>query len=290
MITVNLTGRLGNMLFQYAIGRNLAIKNNTDLSLNLISYMNKWDPFGKRVQKLLNNFNLKAKYYLPFHKLFLKPFGNDKLLYSSKTFYEKSPGFDPLVLSLPDGTFLSGYFQSERYFGEISNVIREDLSIDSSVFNKEIFHYLDEIKASESVGLHVRRGDYLIYKVLSVCTLNYYSAAIEFINKSAIDPKYFVFSDDLDWCKKNLIGENISYVEIKSSRQNPTIDLYLMSRCKHNIIANSTFSWWAAWLNMNPDKIVVAPERWFNDENRNKLANQYIIPERWQKISCDDKA
>lgn len=139
----------------------------------------------------------------------------------------------------------------------------------------------DEIRKTNSVSLHIRRGDYITSKITNkfhgTCCLGYYKKAMKLINKKVKNPKYFVFSDDIYWVKKNLEIKNAFYVDDNVGDKS-YIDMQLMSMCKHNIIANSSFSWWAAWLNNNPNKIVIAPKKWFNDPG---MDTTDLISEEW---------
>ena len=143
---------------------------------------------------------------------------------------------------------------------------------------------LNRIKTSNSVSIHFRRGDYTYNRktkdIFNVCPLNYYNKATELINKEIVNPVYFIFSDDMEWVKKNFsFNYDKVYVDVNDINH-PHIDLELMKNCKHNIIANSTLSWWAAWLNKNTQKIVITPEKWLNKS----INFDDLIPESWRKI------
>ena len=282
MITVLLKGGLGNILFQYAVGRHLAIKNKTTLCLNVIRYINKHDVFAEKIIRPLRNFGFaKMLYRPPLYKKILWRYG----LYLPQTdksfFYTKSWGFDPKVLQLNDGTYLDGYFQSEKYFKDIESTIRKELSLKQSSFNQEVVTYQEKIAKSNSVGIHIRRGDYLSSPLHNICDLNYYSKAVKYMQERVLSPHFFVFSDDITWCLKNIKLDNGDFVNVKDSKIHFTNDFWLLSLCKHAIIPNSTFSWWAAWLNENSEKIVVVPHRWFNDEVLNAQALQDTVPDNW---------
>ena len=144
---------------------------------------------------------------------------------------------------------------------------------------------LDKIKSTNSISLHIRRGDYVIKKryqeVYAECTLDYYKRGVEEITKRYENPTLFIFSDDPDWVKANLkLDYESVYVDINSGEKSYA-DMRLMSSCNHNVIANSSFSWWGAWLNNNPEKIVIAPEKWFKDDSINQ---KDVIPESWIRI------
>lgn len=178
--------------------------------------------------------------------------------------------------------FLTGWWQSEKFFKEIEKEIRKDFSFSEFIDkkNKEIEKI---ILNCNSVSIHIRRGDYLKDKSLGgLAPLKYYQKGIEYINNRVKNPVYFIFSNDINWCKENLKIENEIYYVDWNSGEDSYRDMQLMSLCKHNIIPNSSFSWWGAWLNNNPDKIVIAPEKWFNDCANMDYSN--VVPESWIKI------
>ena len=270
MITVLLKGGLGNILFQYAAGKQVAIKNNTTLRLNMIRYMKKHDLFAKKMIRPLQNFGFADLLYRPpIYKKILWRYGFYLLTPDKRFFYPKGWGFDPNVLELNDGRYLDGYFQSEKYFKDIEPTIRKELRINHFSFKREVQTYKEKITHSNSVGIHIRRGDYLNSQIHNVCDLNYYVKAVQYLRERITNPHFFVFSDDLPWCRQNLHNANCDFVEVPGQKENFVPDFWLLSLCKHTIISNSTFSWWAAWLNENPDKIVIGPHRWFADETLN---------------------
>lgn len=177
--------------------------------------------------------------------------------------------------------FYTGWWQSEKFFKDISNEIRSDFSF-PRIVDKKNLEVLKKIKTSNSVGIHVRRGDYLKDKGFKgLASLEYYQRAIEYIENKIEAPCFFIFSNDIEWCKENFKLENCHYIDWNKGEESYR-DMQLMSLCKHNIIPNSTFSWWGAWLNNNPNKIVIAPEKWFNDCANMNYSD--IVPENWIKI------
>jgi hypothetical protein len=192
---------------------------------------------------------------------------------------ERSFSFDPRVLSAPDGTVLNGYWQSEAYFSDIRAQILDDFQFidppDSA--NEDMASCIRE---STAVSLHVRRGDYVTNQRHGTKPIDYYASALGMMSARVCEPHFFVFSDDPSWCKQNL---HIDYPTIYVDHNNADTgykDLGLMSQCQHHIIANSSFSWWGAWLNRNPDKIVVAPEQWFADPS---IDTDDLYPADWIK-------
>jgi hypothetical protein len=195
---------------------------------------------------------------------------------------EKDLSFDPEVLKAGPNTILEGYWQSPCYFKDAEAAVRNSFTFknESSV---EVDSWLKQVAASESVSIHIRRGDYVnnpdTNKIHGTCSLDYYAAAAEKIRQLKQASSFFVFSDDIEWCRANLnIGSDLRFVQHNGTAVD---DLRIMSSCRSHIIANSTFSWWGAWLNSNPLKIVIAPAKWFNEPGRNASD---LIPESWIRI------
>lgn len=290
MIIVKLLGGLGNQMFQYAIGRSLAIRNNTDLKLDISLYQTEQEGMEKRKYEL-NCFALEDCFFASAHDLFWIENRKSKRLLKKiipikrwmRVIKEKSPEFDLSILNLPDNVYLDGYWNSEKYFLKVKDSIKKEFVFKGQISseNKELLILITSV---ESISLHIRRGDYVNdYKTLQhhgLCDIDYYSKAIETIGDKVQSPYFFVFSDDLEWAKTNL---KLKYpvVYIDNNRKDDSFwDMYLMCKCKHNIIANSTFSWWGAWLNENPNKIIIAPQKWLNAN----FNTDDIVPNRWIKI------
>ncbi|MFH0846038.1 MAG: alpha-1,2-fucosyltransferase [Patescibacteria group bacterium] len=301
MIIVKLTGGLGNQMFQYAIGRALAEKNKTELKLD-ISWFNhiKKNTTPRKyelgifniVEKIANNDEIKKlKKYKKINNwkyLFYNLFFSDNSIYIT----EKPNNFNKKILENSNkDIYLDGYWQNEKYFSaqdgfisngkNIKNIIREEFTLKNefSIKNQKLKGIIEN---TNSISIHIRRSDYInnkkTNKIYEICSLDYYQNAIQKISEKFKDLKIFVFSDDIWWAKENFKTEfSITFVEENKNYE----DLILMSLCKHNVIANSSFSWWGAWLNPNPDKIVIAPEKWFTDLEKNKYNP---IPLTWMKI------
>jgi hypothetical protein len=251
MIVTKLQGGLGNQLFQWAVTRYLSVKYNTDYNFEL-SYFRLMD-----WELELNKFKkIKIEEYN-------KPISLQMV----------TDNFNFKIIE--DNSFLNGYWQSEKYFTEIDSLIREDLKIEDDLMNYIINRY--PILNENTVSLHVRRGDYIKKSNWhTIQNIDYYKRAYDIINDNSIN--ILVFSDDINWCKDNFKFDNITYIEGEKN----IVDMYIMSLCKHNIIANSSFSWWGAWLNNNKNKKVIAPVNWFGPQ-----ANIYtgdIIPKKWMII------
>jgi hypothetical protein len=291
MIVVKLMGGMGNQLFQYAAGRALSLRHNTKLYIDT-SFLeaNSNKAYTQRDYEL-GAFNIQAE-LLPMemkrvinHQIknsWLSRF-REKLGISDslKTYSEQGHQYNSIFVSLPDNTYLSGFWQSEMYFEYFEEVIRKELKIKSE-FITGIESYEDMLRVGRSVSLHVRRGDYVNLKSASdfhgVCDLNLYEKALLILKKKYGDLRVIIFSDDIPWCKENLkIPIEKYFIETDSAVK----DLFLMQKCDHHIIANSSFSWWGAWLNPNKEKTVIAPLKWFNS---NEVDTRNIVPESWIRI------
>lgn len=269
MIYYTLRGGLANMMFGIAATHAIALSKNTKPS------------FNNRDSQLVyldmeENFNPKLKHsseYLKlgfFNDMIIEPAPSNTKIYRYPFHYQKNH-------IEGDVAIIDGFFQSEKYFKDYVKEIR-------NIFKptEEIVKIIDEkygdILNKKTTSIHVRRGDYVRYpQHHPVQTLDYYQKGIE-LTKDKTD-LYVVFSDDIGWCKKHLNDSNMFFVE----NEKDYIEIYLMSMCNNNIIANSSFSWWGGWLNENPDKIVVGPKRWFGQAYNHFNTND-IIPEEWIKI------
>ena len=282
-IKLKLTGGLGNQMFQFAAGYSIARTKKTELNLDL-----KW--FNRRNLhngfELDNVFNIYSKVNFlnkpfSFKKFNLKEFFT-KIDKTYKTFDEPHFHYTPEITNVPNHCFLRGYWQSEMYFKEFTNEISSIFTFNKPL-NEENYKIAQDIINSKSVSMHVRRGDFLLErnKKHQVDLSTYYSNAIKEVSKNYSNPKFFIFTDDLDWIhKNNLIKSNYVFVNI-NQKINSFLDMQLMSLCKVNIIANSSFSWWGAWLNNNIDKTIFAPKDWFSDKSIN---TESLIPKTWNKI------
>lgn len=285
MITVRLWGGLGNQMFQYAFGRRLAAEHETDLVLDLGWF--KYRKAGATTPRIyeLGGFELdrharKRTYPPPKHKSAL-PWRRPPGL---RVISEQRNGFDESALASPNHVWLLGYWQSERYFRSIEGTLRAAFSLREPLPAAERA-LVDEIETTDSVSIHVRRGDYVadpkVNRAHGVLTLDYYRAAIEEVWKHVDSPTLFVFSDEPDWVERHLESHlPTTYVSTADPRL-PAVDMHLMSKCRHHVIANSSFSWWGAWLGDFPDKLVVAPHAWFADPARDST---HFVPDRWLRM------
>jgi hypothetical protein len=162
-------------------------------------------------------------------------------------------------------TLLIGYFQSWRYFNEIRAELLRELDLSLIPWTEPEMILKERLKSRESVAVHVRRTDYLDHELTRVCGESYQHSAIKLLREELSDPEFFIFSDDPAWCRVAFGKESdCIVVEIPGASKDPFIDMRLMSMAAHNIIVNSSYSWWSAWLNNHPGQIVIAPDKWGN--------------------------
>jgi hypothetical protein len=292
MIIVRLMGGLGNQMFQYAFGRQLSILRKTSLKLDISLLEDKTANHTQR-QFELGIFNLgdiiapkeEVDKFLSINTNKLKRIVHSKfpILLPYYSIRENGHGFDPKMLLSPENTLLTGYWQSEKYFSEISGMIKKDFSL-PEIVNEKAKLLASKISSCNSVGVHIRRGDYIsnpeTNKFHGTCGIEYYSAAIQHLSSTVTNPEFFIFSDDINWLEQNMFSDK-KYTYVTDDNSNAPLDMHLMSLCNHNIIANSSFSWWAAWLNTNPNKMVIGPKNWVNDTSVN---TSDVIPENWIKL------
>jgi hypothetical protein len=258
MITNNLFnkgGRLGNQMFQYATLLGVKYKKGYDIVLE--------EEFVKS-SMLYELFDL--------NECILD---NENNIKYDQTYIENCHCFDPNVLEVENNTNLRGYFQTEKYFEHCKDVIKSEFTFKDHII-KEVDAFLSQYKKYNLVSVHVRRTDYLsLSHVHGPFSIEYYNEAIDRLNNS--DTYFIVTSDDIVWCRNNFQLENIVF-----SNNSMEFDLCLQSRCDKHIIANSTFSWWGAWLGVNPDKQIIAPSNWF--EKNYQASSEDIVPLNWIKI------
>lgn len=280
MITIKLIGGLGNQMFQYACARRLALKRGVKLKFDLTFLLHRlprnnftFRNYELGVFNIEESFTFLSKIAFYFNNLaFIASFIKSRLI---KFFYpgyrveEVDPRyFESRILDLGKDVYLSGQWAHEKYFFDIKEVIRQDFTFKNPLDekNKEL---ADMINSTNSISLHIRRGDCVGSEIDEKRNLCYYQEACDYILKNISNPVFFIFSDDSNWVKKNLkISAKYIVVDCNKGRDS-YLDMKLMSLCKHNIMANSTFSWWGAWLNANQQKIVVAPKQWNNLQKYN---------------------
>lgn len=286
-------GGLGNQLFQYALGRRLALICNTSLKLDIRGFstyykLHKYSLFHFNIDENFVTSEEAGKYRNFFSRAFVecnqRIFGNKLGTYYQRNYVKEcTEQFDENILKVPSDVYIEGYWQTEKYFKEIAQQLRQEFTFKTppSETNRLMG---DVIKRNNSVSIHIRRTDYVTDAASNqdhgVCGLPYYRRAMTHISERVETPHFYVFSDDMNWVKANLRSEHATtYVDFNNADTNFE-DLRLMSLCKHNIIANSTFSWWGAWLNQNDGKIVIAPEKWYAS---NRSFGD-VVPKEWIKM------
>jgi hypothetical protein len=288
MIIIKIQGGLGNQMFQYALGRNLSLIHNVPFKIDS-SYLRSANQSGRSF--CLDNFNAVLDeateeeinaYRSTFQKIL------DRLRLESKkkkiSDILRNPDiFYQNVLNRSDGYF-DGFWNNEKYFKERENVIKQDFKL-KKPFEQKALEMSKKIDSEQNAtSLNIRRGDYIsiqkIANVFNELNFSYYEQAMKIILEKHSDAHFFISSDDIGWVKENF-PKNYPVTFVSCPEIVDYEELTLMSLCKHNIIANSTFSWWAAWLNQNLNKIVIAPKKWYRDDKLN-LGNK--IPNTWIQI------
>lgn len=303
MVTVFLRGGLGNQMFQYAVGLNLAKKNNTRLTLDTVFLSDRFPrkEFAYRTYDLGvfkldprvgsgNTLLSKVASALPIPGVWLAldlafirmrdVFDMQKLI-KEKNEHE----FDPAIPAVGVSALLWGRWQNEKYFKDIAGDVRRAFELRVPLAG-EAARIAEEIARTNSISIHVRRGDYAAFKSVETLhgktDLHYYDRAVAYVAARVKKPHFFVFSDDVQWCKENLkLSFPMTFVERSAAGPHDASHMELMSLCKHNIITNSTFSWWGAWRNGNAEKIVIAPERWYADPAQIQVD---VVPNSWIRL------
>lgn len=293
MIIVKLIGGLGNQMFQYSLGKKLSLINQVPLKVDLswFSGSEKSDPnrhyeldlFAADIQIASQSEIDYYKYKNGFSAKICKRIDKLQPYYKRRYISEQKISFDENILKAGKNSLFDGFWQSESYFADIRNSLCHDFRFKQqpSLINANL---IEQIASTNSVSIHIRRGDYVTNPKASsfhgVLPLEYYLNAQKIISNKVKIPHFFVFSDDPEWAKSNL-KLNLPSLFIDHNSNKSYEDLRLMTHCKHHIIANSSFSWWGAWLSQNTDKTVIAPTQWFKDT---EIINNDIVPQTWMKI------
>jgi len=278
MVIVKIYGGLGNQMFQYAAGLVLASRLKTKLYVDA-SWFNEKQPDNVTPRQYeLDIFGINKS------NLMLRKLASITI---RKIVTLNEPGFTKYseeFKAVAGNVKLDGYWQSYKYLEYDKNLVKAAFTFPKNI-SEQNSDLIKKIETSESVAVHVRRADYVNVKSTSefhgLATLDYYKEAVAEVTKKIKKPRFFVFSDDQEWCKNNLkFGENVTFVDHNHDKQSFE-DMRLMSLCKHNIIANSSFSWWGAWLNSNNNKLVYAPKKWFNEAS---IDTSELTPPDWSRI------
>jgi hypothetical protein len=290
MKVVRVCGGFGNQLFQYAFYLSIKDRFNETTKLDIHDMATYELHNGYELERI---FNLNEKYCSTEEKLAVQSTKNifTKLVkeikkytpFISRTYIKEKKhlhfSYREADFGSKDTTiYYRGSWQNPQYFNSIASEIREKLTFPEFIEPKSLA-LCQEISEHETVAVHIRRGDYLKHKALGgICDLPYYKNAIKKIEGLVERPLFVIFSDDISWCRENINVENVRFVDWNTGEQSFQ-DMHLMSLCSHNIIANSSFSWWGAWLNANPDKIVISPNKWIHYTD-----SMGIVPSEWIKV------
>jgi hypothetical protein len=293
VVITNLIGGLGNQMFQYAAGRALALRSGADLMLDLSGFENyplrRYELGAFSIQAAPAEIPAGAESPAPSSR-WRSRIGRwigleTKAMVAGVPVYRESHfHFDPHFASLRAPVHIVGYWQTPKYFNEIADVLRRDFTPKAPMDagNAEI---AGQIASCNSVSLHVRRGDYVSNPETGnyhgICSIDYYKHAVALICERVPDPRLFVFSDDHRWVRDNLQFDLPTQFVAANTADQGTRDIHLMAQCRHHILANSSFSWWGAWLNPSPDKIIVAPQKWFNVST---IDTRDLVPVGWIRI------
>lgn len=293
MVIVKLQGGLGNQMFQYAVAKALAAHLHTGFKIDTEFLLDRTprENFVFRDYDL-DIFSLKADVATKADTAKYKNTPQTKLgsyisligrkLSPYRYYYEPHFHFDEAVFQLPSDCYLDGYWQTPKYFQAIENDIRKDFSFKDPMPEASV-PLAESIKQTNSVCINVRRADFLTNNFHGVCDMKYFDPAIEIMASKVKDPHFFIFSDDPAWCLENFkLNYPVTFVGHEHKGRKFSAYLELMSLCKHFIIPNSSFAWWAVWFSNNKDKVVIAPKTWFTDANWD---SKDLVPETWIRIA-----
>lgn len=265
MVIVRILGGLGNQMFQYAFAKSLQQKG-FDVQIDITKF---------------KTYKLHGGYHLDKYNIDLETADNFSVFLAKigiiKSIKEKGSLFNKNLLNVKGKKYMKGYFQSEKYFKEIREILLEQFQKSGKNDDSTEFFSKQIRETMPNCSLHVRRGDYVNnsknHTIHGVCDLDYYKRALQLVLSKEKQTTFFIFSDDILWAKENLKIEKAIFVDHKCT---PHEDIYLMSLCKNNITANSSFSWWGAWLNKNKEKIVISPKQWYVSKKTNIICDDWI--------------
>ena len=287
-------GGLGNQMFQYAAARRLAVINRTTMKMDLGFLLDRTPRenfFYRNYQ--LNLFNIQERIADPDEAAFysgkqtgffnkcMARLKTRNLLGKPVHIYEPHFHFYPELLFAPENSYLEGYWQSEKYFKEIETVIRAEFTFKNDL-DEKARELASRIQSVNSLCIHVRRCDFVGNPTHGVMGVKYYQDGVNILTGIISSLQIFVFSDDIPWCKQNLVFQVPTFfIEDDNAGEKLGDHLHLMTLCKYFIIPNSAFGWWAAWLCSFPDKIIIAPKQWFLIVQHN---TRDLIPDQWIRI------
>jgi len=294
MVIVKIKEGLGNQLFQYAAGRGLAQQLGTELMLDTSFYEDKGRYSRAHVRQYqLDKFNISTVTLSPRTKYWIGQLRRHRftpvraLTHMSGIIrfeVDKECGFDETLRHKGRNLYLDGYWQSERYFADIREAVREEFSFRESA-GPHLEPMLAQLNETGSVCVHIRRGDYhstaIGLEQHAICDVDYYKSGMAYVWARIPHAKFFLFSDEPEWVQSNFpVADNLVIVSGRASRSDID-DFRLMTHCRHFVIANSSFSWWAAWLGKQKDKIVVAPRLW---RRFREALDKAIVPDGWVRL------
>ena len=288
-------GGLGNQMFQYAAARRLAHVHNAILILD-VSWFSEIASTETPRSYALSYFAIQERFASPdelvpfkisrFQRGLVRILGTRLPVSLQRHVLEQGFQFDPGILNLPDNVYLDGHWQSPYYFSDIQDLIQTEFNVrERPDHANTALAVLIANAGDASVSLHVRRQDYIsnpsVSRLHGACTKEYYVDALRIMSERLTAPHFFIFSDDPGWVRENLSLPDRTTIVDHNDGNNPHEDLRLMRSCKHHIIANSSFSWWGAWLQPDKRKIVIAPARWFRGSSINADS---LLPAEWIKV------
>ncbi len=292
LVISQIIGGLGNQMFQYAVGRALSLARNQPLRLDISGFPNRGMHQGFELHRVFNcavdiagERDLRTILGWHYSGGIRRVLSRSSMAMFRRSGFVVEPHFHywPEIMHVPQDSYLAGYWQSEKYFQAVHTIIRTDFSFKPPLTGTNA-DLADQIGRVNAVSLHVRRGDYAsnakTNSTHGLCSIDYYRSAIQYVAERVDQPYFFLFSDDMAWVKKNLVMDfPCRFVDQNQGAQS-FYDMRLMQLCRHQIIANSSFSWWGAWLNSRADKIVVAPNQWFRSNNN----TSDLLPQSWVKL------
>ena len=291
MITVRLKGGMGNQMFQYAFAKRIAHFHNTQFKLDLSTLLDRnkgdfvyrdydLDIFNLEPEFVMNPSLLRLMYKVKSGRItkFIRKLSYGNLNYLKEKHFHV---VEDLLNNPPDHTVYEGWWQSEQYFAEVADEIRADFTFKEGILPSSAEVH-QKIQTTNSVCLNVRRTDFLKVPWLNSTDMDYFLRAVKYMAEHVADPSFFVFSDDIEWCRENIrLDYPVTIVGHEHKGRKFGNYQQLMKACKHFIIPNSSYAWWAVWLNENPSKVVVAPKIWFADAEIN---TGDVIPESWVRL------
>lgn len=297
MIVVKLMGGLGNQMFQYAAGRSLSLRLGAELKMDR-SFLDGPQTGNTPRSYELGGFCIREEFADPREVAeltgrettrsrtallrLLQKVGLSR--YRTNVLRERGFRFQPEFLSVAGNVYIEGYWQSEKYFSGVSDVIRREFSIRRPLEGRDR-ELAGAVEGDDSVSVHIRRGDYVqrpeTMEFHGVCGEEYYKRCVDIVSQRIRDPHFVVFTDEPGWARESFrTRHRVTFVDWNAPRPGPT-DLDLMCRCRHHVLANSSFSWWGAWLGMRSGNFVLAPERWFNQP---EMDTADLLPASWERV------